>query len=52
MNLTRQGFAKIVMNGLALNSLLHTVDPNLSQLPRDFAVRYFKNNAIHTHGLW
>ncbi|KAJ7086215.1 hypothetical protein C8R44DRAFT_893670 [Mycena epipterygia] len=47
-----QGFAKIMLNGLALNSLLNTINPALQELPRDFSARYFKNNAAHTHGLW
>ncbi|KAJ6573803.1 hypothetical protein DFH09DRAFT_1276888 [Mycena vulgaris] len=34
--LIRQGFAKIVLNGLALNILLNTINPNLDGLPRDF----------------
>ncbi|KAJ7828097.1 hypothetical protein B0H13DRAFT_2373362 [Mycena leptocephala] len=41
-----RGFSKIILNGLALNSLLHSVDPGLARLPRDFAARYFKNNAV------
>ncbi|KAJ6569418.1 hypothetical protein B0H19DRAFT_694446 [Mycena capillaripes] len=47
-----QGFSKIILNGVVLNSLLNSVDPNLRGLPRDFAARYFKNNAAYTHSLW
>ncbi|KAJ7680899.1 hypothetical protein DFH06DRAFT_1464974 [Mycena polygramma] len=47
-----QGFSKIILNSLALNTLLTTMDPSLPKLPRDFASRYFKNNAVYTHGLW
>ncbi|KAF7331082.1 hypothetical protein MVEN_02448500 [Mycena venus] len=52
LHLIRQGFAKIIMNGLTLNSLLNKMDANVLQLPRDFAAHYFKENALHTHGLW
>ncbi|KAJ7139384.1 hypothetical protein C8R44DRAFT_303423 [Mycena epipterygia] len=47
-----QGFTKIMLNGLALNSLLNTIKAGIHKLPRDFSARYFKNNAAHTHGLW
>ncbi|KAJ7715033.1 hypothetical protein DFH07DRAFT_368825 [Mycena maculata] len=47
-----QGFTKIVLNGITLNSLLNTVDPRSNNLPRDFAARYFKNDAVNTEGLW
>ncbi|KAJ6507280.1 hypothetical protein C8R47DRAFT_1315541 [Mycena vitilis] len=47
-----QGFSKIILNGLALNTLLTSIYPSLPTLPRDFASRYFKNNAVYTHGLW
>ncbi|KAJ7615031.1 hypothetical protein DFH06DRAFT_1240398, partial [Mycena polygramma] len=47
-----QGFSKIILNGLALNTLLTSINPSLPKLPRDFARRYFKNNAAYTHGLW
>ncbi|KAJ7479962.1 hypothetical protein B0H11DRAFT_2233533 [Mycena galericulata] len=46
-----QGFGKIILNALALNSLLNTVD-NLKGLPKDFSGRYFKNNATNTQSLW
>ncbi|KAJ7114889.1 hypothetical protein C8R44DRAFT_795017 [Mycena epipterygia] len=47
-----QGFAKILLNGLALNTLLNAIDSRVRELPRDFSVRYFKNNAANTQGLW
>jgi len=47
-----QGFAKIILNGLALNTLLRSINPDLRSLPRDFSARYFKKNAAYTHGLW
>ncbi|KAJ7785069.1 hypothetical protein DFH07DRAFT_786608, partial [Mycena maculata] len=47
-----QGFAKIILNNIALNTLLNKIDPKLLQLPRNFSVRYFKDNAVHTNGLW
>ncbi|KAJ7085315.1 hypothetical protein C8R44DRAFT_752913 [Mycena epipterygia] len=47
-----QGFAKILLNGLALNALLHTTNPGGQKLPRDFSARYFKRNAANTQGLW
>ncbi|KAJ7122267.1 hypothetical protein C8R44DRAFT_785898 [Mycena epipterygia] len=47
-----QGFAKIVLNGLALNSVLHTIQTGVRELPRDFSARYFKKNAGNTQGLW
>ncbi|KAJ7918520.1 hypothetical protein B0H13DRAFT_1992539 [Mycena leptocephala] len=42
-----QGFAKAMMNGIALNSLLHSVDSEFhpNGLPTDFSARYFKNSA-------
>ncbi|KAJ7107792.1 hypothetical protein C8R44DRAFT_857873 [Mycena epipterygia] len=47
-----QGFAKILLNGLALNALLHTTNPSGQKLPRDFSARFFKKNAGNTQGLW
>ncbi|KAJ7451071.1 hypothetical protein FB451DRAFT_1284592 [Mycena latifolia] len=47
-----QGFTKIVLNGVVLNSLLTTMNPSVGVLPRDFSSRYFKNNAAYTQGLW
>ncbi|KAJ7139383.1 hypothetical protein C8R44DRAFT_975206 [Mycena epipterygia] len=47
-----QGFTKIMLNGLALNSLLNTIKAGIYKLPRDFSARYFRNNAAHTQGLW
>ncbi|KAJ6522662.1 hypothetical protein DFH09DRAFT_1330462 [Mycena vulgaris] len=45
------GFAKIMVNGMALNSLLHEVD-TASSLPLDFSTRYFKNSVSAMQGLW
>ncbi|KAJ7113764.1 hypothetical protein C8R44DRAFT_881356 [Mycena epipterygia] len=47
-----QGFGKIILNGLALNTLLYTINPGQEILPRDFSARYFKNNAANTQALW
>ncbi|KAF7354237.1 hypothetical protein MVEN_01111500 [Mycena venus] len=47
-----QGFAKAMLNAITLNSLLHSLDSGLHNLPRDFSARYFKNNAVRTEGLW
>ncbi|KAJ7089573.1 hypothetical protein C8R44DRAFT_648716 [Mycena epipterygia] len=47
-----QGFAKIILNGLALNTLLHTINPGQEKLPREFSAQYFKNNAANTQALW
>ncbi|KAJ7282835.1 hypothetical protein C8J57DRAFT_1499798 [Mycena rebaudengoi] len=44
-----QGFAKIILNGLTLNTLLTSV---VDGIPKDFSSRYFKKNAARTHGLW
>ncbi|KAJ7114896.1 hypothetical protein C8R44DRAFT_795026, partial [Mycena epipterygia] len=48
----RQGFVKILQNGLALNTLLNAINSGVRELPRDFSARYFKNNAANTQGLW
>ncbi|KAJ7362281.1 hypothetical protein DFH08DRAFT_1024261 [Mycena albidolilacea] len=45
-----QGVAKIMLNAITLNSLLHSIDS--PALPRDFSARYFKKNADRTEGLW
>ncbi|KAJ7037348.1 hypothetical protein C8F04DRAFT_1092144 [Mycena alexandri] len=45
-----QGFAKIMLNGITLNALLHSL--NTTSLPRDFPTRYFKKNAVYTGGMW
>jgi hypothetical protein len=52
--LSRQGFAKAMMNGIALNSLLHSVDSEFhpNGLPTDFSARYFKNSASTMQALW
>ncbi|KAJ7633705.1 hypothetical protein B0H17DRAFT_1108034 [Mycena rosella] len=47
-----QGFGKIMMNGIALNSLLHGLTPHSTALPMDFSARYFKSSASSTHSLW
>ncbi|KAJ7104737.1 hypothetical protein C8R44DRAFT_887182 [Mycena epipterygia] len=47
-----QGFAKILLNSLALNALLHTTNPSGQKLPRDFSARFFKKNAGNTQSLW
>ncbi|KAF8189174.1 hypothetical protein K438DRAFT_1971821 [Mycena galopus ATCC 62051] len=47
-----QGFTKTILNGLALDPLLRSINPDPGNLPRDFSARYFKKNAAHTHGLW
>ncbi|KAF7359652.1 hypothetical protein MVEN_00689300 [Mycena venus] len=44
-----QGFAKVMLNAITLNTLLHSVS---STLPRDFSIRYFKTNAARTEGMW
>ncbi|KAJ6459525.1 hypothetical protein C8R45DRAFT_552205 [Mycena sanguinolenta] len=46
-----QGFSKAVMNGMALNSLLHA-NSGASCLPRDFSARYFKNSRARMNALW
>ncbi|KAJ6456152.1 hypothetical protein C8R45DRAFT_1035091 [Mycena sanguinolenta] len=46
-----QGFSKAVMNGMALNSLLHA-NSGVSCLPRDFSARYFKNSCDTMNALW
>ncbi|KAF7340244.1 hypothetical protein MVEN_01943100 [Mycena venus] len=45
-----QGFSKAIMNGIALNSLLHAVKS--ASLPDDFSTRYFKNSAETMEALW
>ncbi|KAJ7631343.1 hypothetical protein DFH06DRAFT_1224287 [Mycena polygramma] len=49
-----QGFAKCIMNGIALNSLLHAIDTKSipSAVPGDFSARYFKKSASAVQGLW
>ncbi|KAK6996502.1 hypothetical protein R3P38DRAFT_3071158, partial [Favolaschia claudopus] len=50
-----QGFAKLMMNAITLNTILHSLgDPSKSAalLPKDFAVRYFKKYRPRTEGLW
>ncbi|KAF7367480.1 hypothetical protein MSAN_00810900 [Mycena sanguinolenta] len=49
-----QGFSKALMNGMALNSLLHVVTSNsgVTCLPRDFSSRYFKNSRHTMNSLW
>ncbi|KAJ7924324.1 hypothetical protein B0H13DRAFT_2315469 [Mycena leptocephala] len=41
-----QGWAKVMLNALVLNTLLHSINPSLRSLPRDFAARYFKKNPL------
>ncbi|KAJ7222590.1 hypothetical protein GGX14DRAFT_558679 [Mycena pura] len=52
----RQGFAKIIMNGMTLNSLLHEIDAggcgSTPRLPINIAARYFKNSARTMVSLW
>ncbi|KAJ6569416.1 hypothetical protein B0H19DRAFT_1257065 [Mycena capillaripes] len=47
-----QGFSKVILNGLAFDSLLRSVNSGLRSLPREFSARYFKKNATYTQGLW
>ncbi|KAJ7073469.1 hypothetical protein B0H15DRAFT_61517 [Mycena belliarum] len=47
-----QGFAKILLSGIALNTLLLNTDPKASNLPTDFPARYFKTSAAYSQGLW
>ncbi|KAJ7237466.1 hypothetical protein B0H12DRAFT_107191 [Mycena haematopus] len=49
-----QGFAKAIMNGMALNSLLHAVKSNCGVpcLPRDFSARYFRGSRNSMDALW
>ncbi|KAJ7891011.1 hypothetical protein B0H14DRAFT_3700703 [Mycena olivaceomarginata] len=47
-----QGFAKVMLNSITLNTLLHSIGSNALPLPRDFSTRYFKTNAARTQGLW
>ncbi|KAF7367481.1 hypothetical protein MSAN_00811000 [Mycena sanguinolenta] len=51
-----QGFSKALMNGMALNSLLHAVtswtNSGITCLPRDFSARYFKNSCHTMNALW
>ncbi|KAF7330590.1 hypothetical protein MSAN_02459200 [Mycena sanguinolenta] len=49
-----QGFSKAVINGMALNFLLHAVTSNsgVNCLPRDFSARYFKNSCHTMNALW
>ncbi|KAF7342313.1 hypothetical protein MVEN_01819700 [Mycena venus] len=47
-----QGFAKIMLNAITLNSLLHSLDSAGPTLPPDFSARYFKTNSARTEGLW
>ncbi|KAF7344347.1 hypothetical protein MSAN_01915700 [Mycena sanguinolenta] len=48
------GFSKAIINGMALNSLLHAVTSNSSVtcLPREFSARYFKNSCHTMNALW
>jgi hypothetical protein len=48
----RQGVAKVMLNAITLNSLLHSLDSPVPILPGDFSARYFKKNAARTEGLW
>ncbi|KAJ7098580.1 hypothetical protein B0H15DRAFT_772122 [Mycena belliarum] len=46
-----QGFGKIMLNGITLNSILHAIDsPTL--LPSNFGARYFKKSASPMKELW
>ncbi|KAJ7779087.1 hypothetical protein B0H16DRAFT_1711427 [Mycena metata] len=45
-----QGFAKIMLNGIALDALLRSLNAN--SLPRDFSAQYFKKSAAYIGGLW
>ncbi|KAF7342312.1 hypothetical protein MVEN_01819600 [Mycena venus] len=47
-----QGFAKIMLNAITLNSLLHSLDSAGPTLPRDFSARYFKISSARIEGLW
>ncbi|KAJ7134915.1 hypothetical protein C8R43DRAFT_1239203 [Mycena crocata] len=46
------GFVKVMMNGLALNSLLHAVHPSVTGLPAGFSARYFQSIAPCMQALW
>ncbi|KAJ6506757.1 hypothetical protein C8R45DRAFT_970444 [Mycena sanguinolenta] len=50
-NFIALGFSKAVMNGMALNSLLHA-SAGVSCLPRDFSARYFKSSRDTMNALW
>ncbi|KAJ7743833.1 hypothetical protein B0H16DRAFT_1727555 [Mycena metata] len=45
-----QGFAKAMLNGIALDALLRSLDA--TSLPRDFSAKLFQKNAAYTGGLW
>ncbi|KAJ7628064.1 hypothetical protein B0H17DRAFT_1218408 [Mycena rosella] len=47
-----QGCAKVMINGIALNALLHTVNSSSTALSTNFSVRYFKNSATRMQALW
>ncbi|KAF7339236.1 hypothetical protein MVEN_02001400 [Mycena venus] len=47
-----QGVSKAMLNAITLNSLLHSIDSPVPIIPGDFSVRYFKENAARTKGLW
>ncbi|KAJ6538109.1 hypothetical protein B0H19DRAFT_1270473 [Mycena capillaripes] len=47
-----QGFAKVMLNAITLNALLHSLGSSVRHLPRDFSARYFKKNVARTKGLW
>ncbi|KAJ6517275.1 hypothetical protein C8R47DRAFT_250943 [Mycena vitilis] len=47
-----QGVAKIVLYGIVLNSLLHSVKPGTSHVPKDFSALYFKNTGPTLEALW
>ncbi|KAJ7670770.1 hypothetical protein DFH06DRAFT_1320689 [Mycena polygramma] len=47
-----QGFAKAILNGITLNSLLHSVKQGSPSLPRAFSARYFKTGAPALEALW
>ncbi|KAJ7600423.1 hypothetical protein C8J56DRAFT_846958 [Mycena floridula] len=47
-----QGFAKSILNGLTLSSILHAIDSRANSLPKDFSTRYFKKSAPRTKSLW
>ncbi|KAF7328344.1 hypothetical protein MVEN_02549900 [Mycena venus] len=47
-----QGFAKVMLNSITLNTILHSIGSDTLPLPRDFSTRYFKTNAARTQALW
>ncbi|KAF7364251.1 hypothetical protein MSAN_01084900 [Mycena sanguinolenta] len=47
-----QGFAKLMLDGIALNATLHSIDSSRPHIPRTFSAQFFKKNSVHTNSLW